>query len=226
MAEGGPGASSEISRDLFWGMAGKLCRIGCTQPSRKQQKRKSKRRKLNCTENSARGRRGRQDRCFRRSTVKVQGLESNRSETYQNTKQADMPWAGREAGRRGQISRGLNNLSMGRRKTAKREEAASGTAQRGGRKGGGKRCGEGRGQGLICTDFQGPQQLSEDRRKLCRLDNNNKRGRARQEQRKGEARRKGKTGNPPRGFPPMLEPSWSEIPIPSQGERDDAEGKP
>ena len=46
------------------------------------------------------GRRGRQDRRFRRSTAKVEGLESNASKTYQNTKQADMPWAGKDRERR------------------------------------------------------------------------------------------------------------------------------
>ena len=31
----------------------------------------------------------------------MEGLESNPNETYQNTKQADMLWAGQEAGRQG-----------------------------------------------------------------------------------------------------------------------------
>ena len=42
-----------------------------------------------------------QKEVFRRSTEKVEGLESNPSETHQNTKKADMPWAGRRRETRG-----------------------------------------------------------------------------------------------------------------------------
>ena len=66
------------------GKEGGLCRVSCTQPGRKQQKRKCKRRKLNCTENSERGRRGGRDKCFTLSKAKVEGLESNPSKKYQN----------------------------------------------------------------------------------------------------------------------------------------------